>query len=191
MTYYLRHKIGVRPFINNAPVLSFNSQVLNLQNYSTKSEKTYVDNRDHSQFQVKATMPKMDRNGYFIYSAATAKKKKISLMQPRPPREAFVEEKCARRPGFAQRVGPIGASSVGSASARDTHPSDMNRSARLHSQLECYQPRYHTIRETPVTERKVHPQDCDGRVKSVRKSGRDSGSPKHQAREYQSPSNFR
>lgn len=136
-------------------------------------------------------MPKMDRNGYFIYSAATAKKKKISLMQPRPPREAFVEEKCARRPGFAQRVGPIGASSVGSASARDTHPSDMNRSARLHSQLECYQPRYHTIRETPVTERKVHPQDCDGRVKSVRKSGRDSGSPKHQAREYQSPSNFR
>lgn len=135
-------------------------------------------------------MPRMDRSGYFVYATSTAKKKKISLMQPPPPREAFVEGKSARRPGSAQRVGPSGVPSVGSASARVAHPPEMSRGARLHSQvsqLESYQPRYHTIREAPV-ERKVHPQDCDGRVRSNRKGRSESSSPRE--REYQSP-NFR
>ncbi|KAL4715510.1 hypothetical protein ACJJTC_009136 [Scirpophaga incertulas] len=102
---------------------------------------------------VKATAPKMDRNGYFFYVASTAKKKKISLMQPRPPRVAFVEEK--KRPGVAERVHNIGAygstapsvaelSRVVSMTQRGPSPAPR---ARLYSQLESYQPKYHTIRD--------------------------------------------
>ncbi|KAJ2942719.1 hypothetical protein O0L34_g11262 [Tuta absoluta] len=99
----------------------------------------------------------MDRNGYFFYVASTAKKKKISLMQPKPPRVAFVDEnfeKGIRRPGLAERIHGIHQVSVAaiateygrgdSMSARGPSPAPR---ARLYSQLESYQPRYHTIRE--------------------------------------------
>lgn len=118
----------------------------------------------------------MDRNGYFFYVTATAKKKKISLMQPKPPRVAFTEEK--RRPGVAERVF-IPQVSVPPAlveygremSQRGPSPA----SSRLYTQLESYQPRYHTIREnsdkrveSDVRRRRkdpriVYPQSSSGR----------------------------
>ncbi|XP_059051430.1 kinesin-like protein CG14535 [Achroia grisella] len=98
---------------------------------------------------VKATAPKMDRNGYFFYVTSTAKKKKISLMQPKPPRVAFVDEK---RPGYVERVQSYGSIAPTSAehervdmSIRGAFPEPR---ARLYSQLESYQPRYHTIRDS-------------------------------------------
>lgn len=98
---------------------------------------------------MKATAPKMDRNGYFFYVTSTAKKKKISLMQPRPPRVAFVDEK--RRPGVAERIYQASVAPVVAESGRvepmtQRGPSPAPR-ARLYTQLESYQPRYHTIRE--------------------------------------------
>ncbi|CAG9785414.1 unnamed protein product [Diatraea saccharalis] len=100
--------------------------------------------------QVKASAPKMDRNGYFFYVTSTAKKKKISLMQPRPPRVAFVDEK--KRPGVAERVQSSVSTApcageftrVGFMTQRGLSPAPR---ARLYSQLESYQPRYHTIRD--------------------------------------------
>lgn len=88
----------------------------------------------------------MDRNGYFFYVASTAKKKKISLMQPRPPRVAFIEDK--RRPGVAERisVAPTATESGRVDPMSNRGPSPAPR-ARLYSQLESYQPRYHTIRD--------------------------------------------
>ncbi|RVE49652.1 hypothetical protein evm_005709 [Chilo suppressalis] len=105
---------------------------------------------------VKASAPKMDRNGYFFYVASTAKKKKISLMQPRPPRVAFVDEK--KRPGTAERVqsfvsiAPNSAESTRVGSMTQRGPSPAPR-ARLYSQLESYQPRYHTIRDNGDSKR--------------------------------------
>ncbi|CAG5058831.1 unnamed protein product [Parnassius apollo] len=90
----------------------------------------------------------MDRNGYFFYVTSTAKKKKISLMQPKPPRVAFTEEK--RRPGVAERihssVAPA-AAEYGRGDLMSQRVSNEAPRARLHTQLESYQPRYHTIRE--------------------------------------------
>lgn len=111
-----------------------------------------------SQFcqQVKATAPKMDRNGYFFYVTATAKKKKISLMQPKPPRVAFAEEK--RRTGFAERVYPdvsMSATPVEYGREMTQRGSSPAPRARLYSQLESYQPRYHTIRDTSDHTKKV------------------------------------
>ncbi|VVC93160.1 unnamed protein product [Leptidea sinapis] len=89
----------------------------------------------------------MDKNGYFFYVAATAKKKKISLMQPRPPRLAFEEK---RRPGVAERV--LDSSALNAVESRRADSmsqrllTDAPR-AKLYTQLESYQPRYHTIRE--------------------------------------------
>ncbi|CAG4966830.1 unnamed protein product [Colias eurytheme] len=89
----------------------------------------------------------MDKNGYFSYVSSTAKKKKISLMQPRPPRMAFEEK---RRPGVAERVHD--STAVNAVECRRVEPmshralADAPR-ARLYTQLESYQPRYHTIRE--------------------------------------------
>ncbi|XP_028038009.1 kinesin-like protein CG14535 [Bombyx mandarina] len=101
---------------------------------------------------VKATAPKMDRNGYFFYVASTAKKKKISLMQPKPPRVAFMEDK--RRPGAAERLASISAAenvapygTGGSMTQRGPSPAPR---ARLYTQLESYQPKYHTIRDSGV-----------------------------------------
>ncbi|CAH2076005.1 unnamed protein product, partial [Iphiclides podalirius] len=110
---------------------------------------------------VKATAPKMDRNGYFFYATSTARKKRISLMQPRPPRVAFAEDK--RRPGLAERISAP-PPAVGDGRAPMTHraPSDAPR-ARLYTQLESYQPRYHTIRES-----------SDKRVESDRRRRRDT-----------------
>ncbi|KAJ8730992.1 hypothetical protein PYW08_002405 [Mythimna loreyi] len=100
---------------------------------------------------VKATAPKMDRNGYFFYVTSTAKKKKINLMQPKPPRVAFVEEN--RRPGVAERVltnytsvAPSATENGRGDSMSQRGPSPAPR-ARLYTQLESYQPRYHTIRD--------------------------------------------
>nr|XP_032515146.1 uncharacterized protein LOC116768515 [Danaus plexippus plexippus] len=100
---------------------------------------------------VKATTPKMDRNGYFFYVTSTAKKKKINLMQPKPPRMAFEEK---RRPGVAERVYASVPPSAGENGRIMTQraPSDAPR-ARLYTQLESYQPKYHTIRDS--SERKV------------------------------------
>ncbi|XP_047019101.1 kinesin-like protein CG14535 isoform X1 [Helicoverpa zea] len=100
---------------------------------------------------VKATAPKMDRNGYFFYVTSTAKKKKINLMQPKPPRVAFVEEK--RRPGVAERIHSSYASVAPTATENGRGDSMTQRGpspaprARLYTQLESYQPRYHTIRD--------------------------------------------
>ncbi|KAF9414514.1 hypothetical protein HW555_007588 [Spodoptera exigua] len=93
----------------------------------------------------------MDRNGYFFYVTSTAKKKKINLMQPKPPRVAFVEEK--RRPGVAERI-YTGYGSVASSATENGRGDSMTQRgpspaprARLYTQLESYQPRYHTIRD--------------------------------------------
>lgn len=112
--------------------------------------------------QVKATAPKMDRNGYFFYVASTAKKKKISLMQPRPPRVAFLEDK--RRPGTAERisVAPTATEYGRVYSMSNRGPSPAPR-ARLYSQLESYQPRYHTIRDQRDRDSR---SDSDKRVDS-------------------------
>lgn len=106
--------------------------------------------------QVKATAPKMDRNGYFFYVASTAKKKKINLMQPKPPRVAFVDEK--RRPGVAERMHtniptakPVSVALTATENGRGEVMTQRGTSpaprARLYTQLESYQPRYHTIRD--------------------------------------------
>ncbi|CAF4846493.1 unnamed protein product [Pieris macdunnoughi] len=114
---------------------------------------------------VKAATPKMDKNGYFSYVSSTAKKKKISLMQPRPPRMAFEEK---RRPGVAERVD---SSAVNAGEHRRVEAmshrvlTDAPR-ARLFTQLESYQPRYHTIREN--SDRKVE-SECKRRRNEQRK----------------------
>jgi hypothetical protein len=115
----------------------------------------------------------MDRNGYFFYVTSTAKKKKISLMQPRPPRVAFIDER--KRPGVAERVYNIGNAStapvvaeltrVGSMTQRGPSPAPR---ARLYSQLESYQPRYHTIRDNG--DKKVE-SDCRRRKKEQKVIG--------------------
>lgn len=130
----------------------------------------------------------MDKNGYFFYVSATAKKKKISLMQSKPPRVAFTEEeKPARRGryGVAERVAPYTYADTGSVAPESTRVASYARSmsqrssppaprARLNSQLECYQPRYHAIRDTD-TLRKVHVQQdytdhyVRGRTQQVKK----------------------
>ncbi|KPJ15741.1 hypothetical protein RR48_09664 [Papilio machaon] len=109
----------------------------------------------------------MDRNGYFFYVTSTAKKKKINLMQPKPPRVAFAEEK--RRPGVAERVYSHGSvAPTATEHGRGDYmsqrgPNDAPR-ARLYTQLESYQPRYHTIRE-----------NSDKRVESdIRRKKRDT-----------------
>lgn len=95
----------------------------------------------------------MDRNGYFFYVSSTAKKKKISLMQPKPPRVAFVDENLEkRRPGVVERIQAhqgsvaLAATEYGRVDMTQRGPSPAPR-ARLYTQLESYQPRYHTIRE--------------------------------------------
>lgn len=116
---------------------------------------------------MKATAPKMDRNGYFFYVSSTAKKKKISLMQPRPPRVAFLEEK--RRPGVIQRL-PMAVSVAGNATGYGREGSMTQRGpspaprARLYSQLESYQPKYHTIRENNVKESDLRKRRKDQRI---------------------------
>ncbi|KAJ0175393.1 hypothetical protein K1T71_008552 [Dendrolimus kikuchii] len=102
-------------------------------------------------YRVKASAPKMDRNGYFFYVASTAKKKKISLMQPKPPKIAFVDDK--RRAGVAERIcipKQPDTASVGRA-VSESGRVDMSRGnlpySRVYAQLESYQPKYHTIRE--------------------------------------------
>lgn len=101
----------------------------------------------------------MDKNGYFFYVTSTAKKKKINLMQPKPPRVAFVDEK--RRPGVAERVytnisipNSNNTSSVALTATENGRGDYMTQRgispaprARLYTQLESYQPRYHTIRD--------------------------------------------
>ncbi|KOB75990.1 Uncharacterized protein OBRU01_06548 [Operophtera brumata] len=117
----------------------------------------------------------MDRNGYFFYVTATAKKKKISLMQTKPPRVAFAEEK--RRPGVAERVSipqvSVPAAFVGygrEMAQRGSSPA----SARLYTQLESYQPRYHTIRENSDkrVESDVRRRRKDPRIVYPQSSGR-------------------
>lgn len=62
-------------------------------------------------------------------------------MHPKPPRVAFEEK---RRPGTVERISMV----------QNTVPNgrDMSRleapRARLNTQLESYQPRYHTIRDS-------------------------------------------
>ncbi|XP_026732577.1 kinesin-like protein CG14535 isoform X1 [Trichoplusia ni] len=115
---------------------------------------------------VKASVPKMDRNGYFFYVTSTAKKKKINLMQPKPPRVAFAEEK--RRPGVAERVCTSVAQSATEygrgdpMSQRGLSPAPR---ARLYTQLESYQPRYHTIRDN--SDKRVE-SECRRRKKEQR-----------------------
>ncbi|KAG7306297.1 hypothetical protein JYU34_008897, partial [Plutella xylostella] len=129
---------------------------------------------------VKSVVPKMDRNGFFFYATATAKKKKISLMQ-RPPRA----EEPRRRPGAAQRVlaRPTG-SAAATAARLSRDPPAMQRPTRARqptqvSQLESYQPRYHTIRDTQKE------YECKS-AKTVKKVRSDNGSPKHRGdREHQ------
>lgn len=83
----------------------------------------------------------MDKNGYFFYVTSTAKKKKISLMHPKPPRVAFEEK---RRPGTVERVSVVqNTVQYGREMSRQEAPR-----ARLYTQLESYQPRYHTIRDS-------------------------------------------
>ncbi|KAI8422551.1 hypothetical protein MSG28_006351, partial [Choristoneura fumiferana] len=141
---------------------------------------------------VKSSAPKMDRNGYFFYVASTAKKKKISLMQPKPPRVAFVDK---RRPGVAERIDcePVRAVTVSVAPDATENrrvdpmtqrgPSPAPR-ARLYTQLESYQPRYHTIRES--SDKRVD-SECRRRKKDQRITGQpqavlSSGSPHRQRR---------
>ncbi|CAK1549246.1 unnamed protein product [Leptosia nina] len=114
---------------------------------------------------VKAATPKMDRNGYFSYVSSTAKKKKINLMQPRPPRMAFEEK---RRPGVAERVDSTGANAVECRRVESMTQRVLTEAprARLFTQLESYQPRYHTIREN--SERKVE-SECKKRRNEQRK----------------------
>ncbi|CAH2236687.1 jg20905 [Pararge aegeria aegeria] len=116
----------------------------------------------------------MDRNGYFFYVASTAKKKKISLMQPKPPRMAFEEK---RRPGVAERLHSSPFShSVASAATENGRGDSMSQRAgsdapraRLYTQLESYQPRYHTIRESG--DKRVE-SECKKRVRNEqRKAG--------------------
>lgn len=108
----------------------------------------------------------MDRNGYFFYVTSTAKKKKINLMQPKPPRVAFAEEK--RRPGVAERVCTSVAQSATEygrgdpMSQRGLSPAPR---ARLYTQLESYQPRYHTIRDN--SDKRVE-SECRRRKKEQR-----------------------
>lgn len=125
--------------------------------------------------QVKATTPKMDRNGYFFYSTSTAKKKKISLMQPKPPRMAFEEK---RRPGVAERLHGSFSHSVASTASESGRVEPMSfragsdaPRARLYTQLESYQPRYHTIRET--SEKRVD-SECKRRRNEQRRAGHQS-----------------
>lgn len=126
--------------------------------------------------QVKATTPKMDRNGYFFYSTSTAKKKKISLMQPRPPRMAFEEK---RRPGVAERLhGSPFSHSVALTATEGGRVDPMSLRAgtdapraRLYTQLESYQPRYHTIREN--SDKKVE-SECKRRRNEQRRAGHQS-----------------
>lgn len=118
----------------------------------------------------------MDRNGYFFYVASTAKKKKISLMQPKPPRVAFVDK---RRPGVAERIEcePVRAVTVSVAPDATENrrvdpmtqrgPSPAPR-ARLYTQLESYQPRYHTIRDN--SDKRVD-SECRRRKKEQRITG--------------------
>lgn len=122
----------------------------------------------------------MDRNGFFFYATATAKKKKISLMQ-RPPRA----EEPRRRPGAAQRVPARPTGSAAATAARlSRDPPAMQRPTRARqptqvSQLESYQPRYHTIRDTQKE------YECKS-AKTVKKVRSDNGSPKHRGdREHQ------
>ncbi|GBP90949.1 hypothetical protein EVAR_64540_1 [Eumeta japonica] len=83
-------------------------------------------------------------------------KKKISLMQSRPPRAAFAEEAKPARRGAERPSGAAGPPpSAAPAAARHApafgvmlqRAAPSAPRARLDSQLECYQPRYHTIRE--------------------------------------------
>ncbi|XP_063531406.1 kinesin-like protein CG14535 isoform X1 [Cydia strobilella] len=125
---------------------------------------------------VKATAPKMDRNGYFFYVASTAKKKKISLMQPKPPRVAFVDK---RRPGVAERIECGPRASVAPTATEYTREDPMTQRgpspaprARLFTQLESYQPRYHTIRDSG--DKRVD-SECRRRKKDQRIAGQPQG----------------
>lgn len=132
--------------------ISVSSQTMKLTKQPTHTaEKVITTLISNKTPQVKSTVPKMDRNGYFFYVASTAKKKKINLMQPKPPRVAFVEEK--RRPGVAERV-YTGSNSVAPTATENGRGDPMSQRgpspaprARLYTQLESYQPRYHTIRD--------------------------------------------
>lgn len=118
-------------------------------------------------FQVKASAPKLDKNGYFFYVTATAKKKKISLMQSKPPRVAFAEDAKAPRRGLGvAQSSPCGCETAGSSKRYAVESTPMSQRAsppapraRLTSQLECYQPRYHTIREREPDRRVQVSQD--------------------------------
>lgn len=115
-------------------------------------------------------------------------------MQPKQPRMAF-EEKCARKPGVAVRISPITPDEIASSlatAARYEQANMYNRSSSYHrvknpeqvSQLECYQPRYHTIRD--VTERKVS-EYSDSVVKNQKvRRVKGDGSPRHQVKEHAS-----
>ncbi|XP_038214932.1 kinesin-like protein CG14535 isoform X1 [Zerene cesonia] len=128
----------------------------------------------------------MDKNGYFSYVSSTAKKKKISLMQPRPPRMAFEEK---RRPGVAERVHDSTAANavecrrVESMSHRAL--ADAPR-ARLYTQLESYQPRYHTIRENSEKRdsecKKRRNEQRKGHQQTVRTAKCSGGSPHRERR---------
>nr|XP_026484070.1 kinesin-like protein CG14535 isoform X1 [Vanessa tameamea] len=116
---------------------------------------------------VKATTPKLDRNGYYFYVTSTAKKKKISLMQPKPPRMAFEEK---RRPGVAERIHSVARTATENGrgdSMSQRVPTDAPR-ARLYTQLESYQPRYHTIREN--SDKRVD-SECKKRRSDQRRAG--------------------
>lgn len=109
----------------------------------------------------------MDKNGYFCYAAATAKKKKISLMQWKAPRVAFTEEASGEW-GGNERSFYVAAVSTAQTERRVTRAGSMSQRpttsaprARINSQLECYQPRYHAIRDRETDSRRVLlSQDC-------------------------------
>lgn len=64
-------------------------------------------------------------------------------MHPKPPRVAFEEK---RRPGTAERISVV-PTTVQNGRDMSQRAVDAPR-ARLYTQLESYQPRYHTIRDS-------------------------------------------
>lgn len=88
-------------------------------------------------------------------------------MQLKPPRMAFEEK---RRPGIAERIHSVARTATENGrgdSMSQRVPTDAPR-ARLYSQLESYQPRYHTIRD--ISAMRVE-SECKKRRSDQRKTG--------------------